>query len=166
MPAGDNAFWSDVQYAVNPPTVRLVQQAAQTLNNGANAEITFGAGSEEEDTHGFHDTSTNNQRVTPTIPGRYRCRGHVHVAAGGGNLTQVVAGLAKNGSRVAPQAVVRPDPTGAAASAASEALIRCNGTTDYITVVAQQQNSAAGTRDTSVSAPFQSTLEVVYEGPL
>jgi hypothetical protein len=164
--AGDNAVWSDVANAINPPKVRLVQQAAQTLAHATNADITFGAGSEELDTHGFHDTASNPARVTPNVAGWYRCRGHVHVASGGGNLTQIVAGLAKNGARVAPQQVTRPDPTAAAGSAASEALISCNGSTDYITLVAQQQTSTSASRDTSVSAPFQSTLEVVYEGPL
>lgn len=166
MPAGDRAFWSDVSTAVQKPIVRLVQVVAQSLAHAVNADLTFGAGSEELDTHGFHDTAVNPTRVTPNVPGWYRCRAHLHLAAGVGNTTQMGVGLAKNAGRVAPQNINRPDPTTAALSIASEALISCNGSTDYITAVVQQQNSGAGARDTSVLAPFQSTLEVVWERPL
>jgi hypothetical protein len=166
MPAGDNAAWSDVANTVYRPMVRLVQNAAQPLGHAVNAVLTFGAGSEELDTHGFHDTATNPSRVTPNVAGWYRCRAHLHMAATAGNLTQLGCGLQKNGARVAPQNVVRPDPSTAGSSAASEALISCNGTTDYIEAIVQQQNASAVSKDTSTAAPFVSTLEVVYERPL
>jgi hypothetical protein len=144
------------------PLVRLVQPVAQTLTHAANAALTFGTDSEEIDTHGFHSTTTNTSRVTPTVPGYYRCRAHLHMAAGANNLTQLVIGIAKNGTRVTPHMVYRPDLSVNATSASSSAIVSCNGSTDYIEAIANQQNSGSTTRATSVASPFQSSLEVEY----
>ena len=44
MPAGDNAYWSDVANLVNKPLVRLVQQAADTFTTAVTRSLSFGAG--------------------------------------------------------------------------------------------------------------------------
>lgn len=156
----------DVDVIANPPLVRLVQQSAQSLGSATNTALTFGSGSEEIDTHGFHDTSSNTSRVTPTVAGYYRCRAHLHMASGANNLVQLVIGIAKNGTRMDPQNVYRPDPTTAATSVATEAIVACNGAGDYIEAIANQQNSGTTSRDTSSTSLFRSTLEVEFIRPL
>jgi hypothetical protein len=155
---------NDVTY--NKPIVRLVQAIAQPLTSGVNADLIFDTGSTEIDTHNFHSETVNPTRVTPTVPGVYRCRAHLHIASSAGNLTQVVMGVSKNGTRVTPHDVFRPDPTTAAGSTNSEALVQINGSGDYITATVQQQNSTAAVKNTSVGAPFASVLEIEYVRPL
>jgi hypothetical protein len=164
--AGDNAYWSDVSTTIEKPLVRLIQQSAQSLPSATNTALTFGTSSEDIDTHGFHSTSSNTSRVTPTVAGYYRCRAHLHMASGANNLTQLVVGIGKNGTRVDPHTVYRPDPSTAATGAASEAIVSCNGSTDYIEAIVNQQNSGSTSRDTGSATPFRSTLEVEYIRPL
>lgn len=146
------------------PLVRLIQQSAQSLNNATNTDITFGVGSTDIDTHAFHSESSNTARVTPTVAGYYRARAHLHMAAAAASYTQLVVGLSKNGTRVDPHTVYRPDPTVAATGCSAEAIISCNGSTDYITMTANQ--TSGGARDTGSATPFRSTLEVEFLRPL
>lgn len=48
---------------------KLFLPSAQSIANNTDTLLAFGAGSESIDTNGFHDTSTNNQRIT--IPSGY-----------------------------------------------------------------------------------------------
>lgn len=164
MTAGDKAFWSDVADTIAPPYVRLVQQAAQSLANATLVAITFGAGSEEYDTHNFHDMVTNPSRITPSVPGIYECTGTVSLVSAA--YTQVYVRFRLNGANVSPW-VVTPTPSAAgtgAVSLQSTVRIPCNGTTDFIEFLAQQTSGAA--RNTDASAGFASTLEVVRFRPL
>ena len=58
---GDETMANDV----NSPKVRLVQQAAgvQTIAT-SDTTLTFGSGSEDYDTNGWHDETTNPSRIT------------------------------------------------------------------------------------------------------
>src|SRR3982750_3036163 len=92
--AGDIVYASDVQtvkdYTTGRPLVRLIQQVAQSVTSQVTpaTAVTFGASSESIDTHGFHDTVTNNTRITPNIAGYYRATGIVWLA--GATTTQVM----------------------------------------------------------------------------
>lgn len=168
--AGDPVSSSDVtgteDYTIRKPIVRLIAQATQSLTNNTTTALTYGAGSEDIDTHGYHDTSTNPTRVTPLIAGYYRVTVNTAMAAPTTAYSQVAAAIAKNGTRAAPQAIVRPDVASiAGASAQTTQIVLMNGTTDYLEHMASQINGAATAQSTTASAGFQSTFEVVFERP-
>lgn len=164
MSAGDKANWADVADAIRPPLVRLVQQAAQSLTSGVAAAITFGAGSEEIDTHNFHDTVTNNTRITPTKAGYYRLTGQVNIVAGTA-LVQILGLLRKNGANVDPLMPWRPDAASNAATCAIvTAMVSMNGTTDYVELICQQ--NSGGAINTNAAAGQRSVFELEYRSPL
>jgi hypothetical protein len=161
MAAGDVILWSDVADAIRPPITRLVQQAVQSLANATNAAITFGAGSEEIDTHSFHDTAVNTSRITPTKPGRYRAVGTVNVASSGA-VTILTAFIGKNGLAVQPFARSKPGTAATTTAAAVSAIVEMNGTTDYVELWGNQ--TSGGALNTQASGGVNSVLELEYLG--
>lgn len=154
---------TDINTLIKKPVVRLVQKATQNLADGAagNSAITFGTGSEDIDTHGFHDTATNNHRITPNVPGYYRLRGYLYMAAG--TYSQLVIGFLKNGATLHYE-VERPDPASAAVGAKAEIEISANGSGDYFQFNGQQHSG--GTKATNVTAGFESTFTCEWMRPL
>lgn len=146
------------------PVGKLHQTVAQSLGNGSPTAITFGTGSTDFDSHSFHSESTNNSRVTPTVPGYYSVTGHLAVSNGSSSYTQLSAAIAKNGNRTRPQAVMRPDVTVSGGTAATTVIVDCNGTTDYFELYGNQVSS--GSQNTSVTSNFESTLMWTYIRPL
>ena len=165
MAAGDKAFWSDIADAINPPLIRLVQQAADTFVTGVAKAVTFGAGSEDIDTHGFHDTAVNNTRITPTKAGYYDFRGTIFFASAAHNDQQIQAFIYKNGVIVAPGNRVRWNATTATQkSIEAYAMIPMNGTTDYVEL--QGTQNTGGNLLTQVGGGLNSVLEGKYLRPL
>jgi hypothetical protein len=166
MGAGDKAFWSDVAYGVSPPSGRLVQQAAGVHSVAQNAmvPIQFGAGSEEWDTPSFHDTVTQNTRVTPTVAGKYLVHGAVSLA-GRTDYLFLEAVIAKNGTAIPPASRMSPGANNTTEVHNAWAMVICNGSGDYFEVQARHGNTAAVAVNTVVSAQFASVLEWVYLGP-
>ena len=155
---------ADVDMIVARPIVRLIQQSAQSYSSSSAAALTFGSGSEDADSHNFHDTVTNNSRVTPTRAGWYTCRVTGSFGTPGSAFTQIAVAPAKNGTRVDGQVISRPDAASTAgAGAQCTALIYCNGTTDYVEGYVQQNSS--GSQNTSTTATLRSTFEVLFERP-
>lgn len=148
-------------YTIRKPLVRLIQQAAQSIAT-TNTAITFGAGSEDIDTHGFHDEVTNNTRVTPTIAGYYRCTG-VYLSSAT-TAPALRATIGKNGGVVQPAfPIYHAVASSAIKGAATQAIVACNGSTDYIEFFAV--NSTGGV-NTQASGGFNSVLEVEFLRPL
>jgi hypothetical protein len=144
------------------PVGMLRQQSAQLLATNTQTAITFGSGSEEFDTYNQHDVTTNPSRVTPNVGGYYRVTGHFSMSSV--TLSQVTAAIAKNGTRVSPQATMRPDnASGAASTAQTSAILVMNGSTDYFELHGSQ--TSAGSNNTNVAAGFESTLSWDYIGP-
>jgi hypothetical protein len=169
MAAGDRAFWADVADLVRPPMVKLTAQAAQSLTDNVATAIAFGAGSEEmmEDATGFHSTTVNNTRVTPTKAGVYRVRGVV-MHGSRSDYADINCWVRKNGaSNLAPAARNGFQGITAASveSQPAETLLRLNGTTDYVELIAQQNNVANVAQNTNLSSQFSSVLEVEYRRP-
>lgn len=146
------------------PIVRLVQRATQSIASATATAITFGSTSTDYDTHGFHSETTNNTRVTPTIPGYYAASASVSFGTGASSYTQISAAVAKNGTRVDPQDLKRPDPSTAATSAYTQAIVTSNGITDYFEEWGSQNSS--GAQNTNGSAGFRCVLEVRFLRPL
>lgn len=161
MAAGDIIFWSDVADAIRPPITRLVQQAVQSCANATNAAITFGAGSEEIDTHSFHDTAVNTTRITPTKPGRYRAVGTVNMASSGA-VTILAAFIGKNGASVQPFHRAKPNATASTPASSASAIVEMNGTTDYVELFVNQ--TSGGALNTQASGGVNSVLELEYLG--
>lgn len=165
--AGEEVAAADINEVIagttGKPVVRLIQQSAQSVSDATATLLSYGSGSEDIDTHGFHDTSTNPTRITPTVAGYYRCTVTYHTVSAA--YTQLLVGIRKNGSNVDPVLVVRPD----AASSAGQSVqctvtVAVNGTGDYLEHLVQQNSSAA--RNTTTAAGFRSTFECVFERPL
>lgn len=162
MAAGDIIYWSDVADAIRPPVTRLVQQASQSCANAANTAVTFGAGSEEIDTHGFHDTSVNTARITPTKAGRYRVKGTVNMAAQN-TVSLLTAFIGKNGASVQPFSRSKPGTVSTSTVAHdAEAIVELNGTTDYVELYVNQ--TSGGALSTQASGGVNSVLELEYIG--
>lgn len=149
--------------------IKLTAQAAQSLTDVTATAITFGAGSEElvENATGFHSTTVNPTRVTPQRAGVYRVRGVV-MHGSRSDYADVNAWIRKNGSSsLAPAARNGWQGITAASveSQPAETLVRMNGTTDYVELVAQQNNVANVAVNTNQSSQFSSVLEVEFRSP-
>lgn len=142
------------------PIVRLTQAVVQSIPNGADTAITFTT--EDMDSHGYHDTATNNTRVTPTKAGIYTVEATFAVA-GRADYTTVGVAVYKNGSPQAPRNRTGPNTSNAIRTVNTSALVSMNGTTDYVEVWGIQSNAAAVAVNTSAGSSFASVLEMKFE---
>lgn len=161
MAVGDPINWNDIQtirdFTVGMPLVRLIQTVAQALGAGVATAITFTT--EDVDTHGFHDNSTNPSRVTPTVAGYYRITGSVWAQSASGASVEAV--IRKNGTVI--PASGRDLPGAANTRCALATVIQtANGTSDYFEVYGNFASAAS----TVVGSQQASTLEVEFLRPL
>lgn len=157
---GDLITASLLDLALNPPTVKLVQQTGQSIPDNVATALTFGTGSTVIDTHGFHDESTNNTRITPNVAGRYRFFG-CYFDDGMTTPVSRSAILRLNGTtNIAPG----PRDVGAAITSSKEAtaIQEMNGTTDYVELLGQQDSAGAST--SNVSLQQSSVFECEFIG--
>lgn len=165
--AGDPTYASDINQILNKPICRLIQAAAQSIAHASDVPVQFGVGSEDIDTHGFHDESTNNTRITPTVAGYYRVDGVASMSANTDYLG-IQAGLRKNGAAV-PSLQRVQKTTGTASATQTQgayAILSANGSTDYFELQIQHTNTAAAARNTNPTAAQASTFEVEWLRPL
>lgn len=145
------------------PIGKITVTGTQALADATDVAIQFAA--EVFDTHGFHDNSTNNTRVTPNVAGYYRFWGTVNFASQA-TPVQSYAFLRKNGSGGTAEGaadVVKGDSV-AQNTATPCTIIAMNGTTDYVELVGRQDSAGADT--TNASVQFSSFLEWEYMRPL
>lgn len=150
--------------------VRLVATSTQSLTNNTNTAILFGAGSEDIDTHNYHDTATNTSRVTPTLAGYYECFGTIMFGART-DYTNLNAWIRKSGASNLAGGTRNGGAFGSPAGSqvntgVAFATVSCDGVTDYIELVGNQSNTAAAAQNTNQSSQFSSCLEVRYLRPL
>lgn len=128
------------------PICRVYQNAVQSIPNNANTIITFTA--EDIDTHGFHSTSVNTGRITPTVAGIYRFTGTLFIA-GATDYSNIAVWVRKNGATaLQPAARIGNMASSQAMSLITSAMVDMNGTTDYVELVALQVNTAVASRNT------------------
>jgi hypothetical protein len=167
--AGGRTFLVDYTTLVNSssgkPLVRLVQAATQSLTNSTLTALTFGASSEDVDTHGFHDTGSNTSRVTPTTAGWYRIN-FTLVMPTTAAISIIRAAVGKNGTAVSPLTCNKPvAATNTAVTASATAMQQANGSSDYFEGLGLQ--TSGGALSTSVAAGgLTSVLEVEFLRPL
>jgi hypothetical protein len=151
---GDETMANDV----NSPKVRLVQQAAgvQTINT-TDTTLTFGSGSEDFDTNGWHDESTNNSRITVDRDGFVRIHGVV-VVANNTTVTALMLTVARNGVVQAGIGRHKPAANNLSHSAEVTALLECSAG-DYFELIA----TAAGASVATISSGrFASVFELEF----
>lgn len=149
------------------PLVRLIQQSAQSIASSTSVALTFGSGSEDIDTHNFHDPATNTTRVTPTSTwaGYYRCTVTFHLSAAG-TTTQMYACVSKNGTQQQPLVRHKLAAVSATHAIVVVAILALNGTGDYVEAIGNQTDSGAAARNTQASGGVNSTFEVEFLRPL
>ena len=171
MPAaGDPVLASDIAnlaaYTTGEPVGRLVQAATQNIASGTTAVLlTFGAGSEDIDTHNYHDTSTNTDRVLPLIAGYYWVTAGLCIG-GRTDFSTIEVSVTKNGVGMAPALRVNPGTNAQTQVFSTGTIVTCNGSSDYFGGMARQANTAAATVATAISVQFASTLTWFLLRPL
>lgn len=169
--SGKRAYAADVQAiqnsSSNKPLLRLVQQVAQTLASDTDTAVTFGAGSEEIETVGWHDVASNTTRITPTVAGYLRLYGTIWLAADT-DITNFHASIGKNGSIIHRNRLVFPSTaTGSSTRSLQVTCMQaCNGTTDYFELFARQLQATPATLNTLTGTGIASVLEAEYLRPL
>jgi hypothetical protein len=118
--------------------------------------------SEDYDTHGFHSTSVNPSRITPTIPGYYRFKGSAFFSA---QSTPVHSDwhFRMNGISQLPGGGRMPGQTSAFGGVAF-ACMPFNGVHDYIEFIMRQDS--AGGDDTNITSPFIPVVEWEFDRDL
>jgi len=174
MPAGgDKILITDLSAvtsgSIAKPLCRLLQTSAQSIANNTNTAITFT--SETIDTDNFFNSGTSTTRITPTKAGYYRVSGSL-VMAGVLTYNVVAVFVRKNGSTLLGpggrmgglgfQGSPASGPSAQYAAVNCQLLIDCNGTTDYLELIAFQTNTASAIQNTNVSGQFACAFEVEF----
>lgn len=167
----DTDFLAILAGANQRPICKLVQAAAQTgLANNTQVAITFTT--EDIDTDGYHSTSVNTTRITPTRPGYFITSGVVFANFSGltVDVTGLDANVRKNGvTNLAPAARLGAGAASKVQTAYNSlhdqaiglvippTYIDMNGSTDYLELVGRGAGGG-GTWATNQSAQFSSVL--------
>jgi hypothetical protein len=174
MPAGgDKLLITDLSAvtsgSITKPILRLVQASGQTIAHNSNVPLLFA--SETIDTDNFFNAGTSQSRVTPTKAGYYRCHGSLFMAT---SLTylNVSVFFRKNGTTtlapggrvggLALQGAPASAPVSQFAAVDCEVLIDCNGTSDYLELMAFQTNTGSAAQNTNANAQYSSALEMEF----
>lgn len=142
------------------PMVRLIQQTAQSIA-ASNTALTFGAGSEDIDTNGWHDVTTNPSRITPNIAGYYWVSGTYVTQATGTPFMALTPG--KTGAAVMPRAQTYHATTSAIKSISTSAILTADGVSDYFEMFALTNG---GPTLSQVTGGFASVFECIFLRPL
>lgn len=152
--------------SMDNPICKLIQQVAQTgLLTGSDTVLTFGSGSEDIDTHNFHDSIGAPTRVTPNIPGYYGLTVKPVLAF---NTTTTALGsfFRKNGTIVERSGNTKPNATNNVNVTPGNAttILPANGSTDYFE--GGVSFTATANQATNVVAGSESQFIVQYIRPL
>lgn len=159
---------ADLEDAMLQPMCQLVQQVAQTgWTSSTNTAVTFGASSEVIDTGAFHDTATNNTRITIGLKLGWWLVSGLYCPTSNNATTTARALVAKNGTPVpggfASQSL---SATTALVGVATPAvLVEATVSTDYIELFGYQA-AASGTLGTAINSGFVAcALSAVWQRP-
>jgi hypothetical protein len=164
--AGDPAYASTAigmwRASAGKPIGRIVATGTQTLNDDTLTAIAFSA-ADEIDTHGWHDPTTNNTRITPNVEGYIRFFGTVFFNEQTTPVS-IDANWRKNGSTAMAPAGRMPGSSTIASTCSATVVVSMNGTTDYMELMGRQ--NSAGNDTTHQSAQFSSVVEWEFVRPL
>lgn len=135
---GDLTMGANTVKANKVPRGRIFKAATQSVTDNTYTAMTFP--SEDYDSHGQHDTATNNTRVTPNKAGLYFVVGQVSWASNSTGHRD--ARITKNGTT--SQGVVQLQSiSGVATIVQVNAYVICNGSTDYFELEGRQNSGGA-----------------------
>lgn len=144
------------------PVARLVAAGTQSLPNNTATAIAFAG--EDYDSHGGHDTVTNNSRWT--VPagwdGYYDLRGAVTHGART-DYSFVDAWVRKSGTVNIPSSGRRPGGNQSQVNTVPVFARVFLSAGEYVELVAQQNNTAAVAQLTNQSGQFTSTFEITFD---
>ena len=121
----------------NPPTCRVYNDAAISINNTTTTILTLN--SERFDTDAMHNTSTNTSRLTCVTAGVYLIHGHVRFASN--NTGHRIAGIRLNGStQIANQ---KTEAVQGTTTVLSVATVYKLSVADYVELTAYQSSGGA-----------------------
>lgn len=158
--AGDRVKATDypTTYTTARPLIRLVANATQSIPHNVATALSWPAGTEDFDTAGYHDTTTNTSRITPLLAGYWAFDGTVLFGARA-DYTNINAWIRVNAAtNLAPAWRMEPAALSQTSTCRGYAEVLMNGTTDYIELMAQHANSAAAAQVTNQSSQFSSAL--------
>lgn len=155
----DGSTWRFIadKYTTQAPLVGLTNTTIQSVaNNGA--VLTWdneNAGAAATDPEGFHSTSSNTSRITPTIAGWYRFSGTIHWSA---NATgRRGTGVRYNGSTIFYGMIIPASSVGTTSTMVSISLF-ANGTTDYFELFGYQDSGGSLNTADTTSTNFQAAM--------
>jgi hypothetical protein len=164
--AGGRTFLANILAVIagttSKPIVRLRQSVAQTpIAHDTATILTFDA--EDADTHGFHSTSVNTGRITPTKAGYYRFTATVFFAARA-DWQLLYAFFRLNGvTQIPPGGRNAPSASASFSYAVTcSATYPMNGTTDYMEVLAQARNAGTASFATVVGGAQTTVFEAEF----
>lgn len=128
---------------------KVFDTSAQTIATGATGVLTFD--SEVWDPNGYHDTVTNNTRITPTVAGKYIVVANVSWALNGTGSRYVAVRL--NGTTI-QNSSTRAAVSGSLVHGLTvSSIVDLNGSTDYVEAVGAQ--TSGGNLNTAASGQVQ-----------
>lgn len=135
--AGQIALDTDLSALVTKTYQKPIGRALANINQSVpiTTQTAILLQTEDYDTHGFHSTSVNTSRITPTIPGYYRFFGTAWFAGSTAVANQTV--FRKNGvTNLAPAWRQTGDAIGTHSMGPIIVTQPMNGTTDYMELTA------------------------------
>lgn len=146
------------------PLVRLVASGTQSLADNTAVAVTF-TGAEDIDTDGYHSTGVNPTRITPLKAGIYRAKGSVPIASRS-DYTTLNVWIRQNGvTNLAPADRLGPPALSQINQLGTDCLVTCDGVTDYIEVMVQQDNVANVAVLTNQANQYSAVFELEYLRP-
>lgn len=146
--AGGKVFASDINAVINGSTKRpLCILRKATITTVANNGAALLWDTEDVDTDGWHSTSSNTSRITPTKAGWVELSGCIGWAVGANTTTRRGIAVDFNGGSRRYGTMAVPSATASQnVYVTSSWILSFNGTTDYAELIAYQ--NSGGNLDT------------------
>lgn len=149
--------------ATGSPIARLRQESTQIISDSTWTSISFDA--EDFDSHGAHDTSTNNTRYICPVAGYYLFNGGTWLAANAAGVR--FNRWAKNGTAIDNGGNEFPvTPAGALWGAPAKGIIIPLNVSDYVQLQVWQNSGGNLNTATAVGGETGSDMSVTYLRPL
>lgn len=147
------------------PVTYLENSTATSIPNGGTAAILWQT--EIFDTGLFHSTVSNTERIIPLQSGMYEVKAEIIYAFTNQILYCNVA-VAKNGTAVRSSGNTKPTVTNNVSATGGSVFdyVECNGSTDYISIIAGQTSADSLAKNTNTGAGVRSRVSVTYVRPL